>query len=75
MAPSLPRGIGSLRAATPSSFVSYDPPPEAFGSPNAGTEAFELYDLAMVYEQIDFGPVALDVPGEDFRLSRLPALP
>src|SRR5690242_2250690 len=56
----LPSGVLRLRRA-----VGEHAAPGVVGSPEAGTEAFELDDLRVVNEQVDVDPVVLDVPGED----------
>src|SRR5919198_3830205 len=47
------------------------PSPEALSTPDPGTQALELYDLAMIHKEIDLGPIVLDVPGKDLRICRL----
>src|SRR5579885_1837654 len=48
--------------------IGQHPSPEALRSPDTGPEAFELDNLAVVDEKVDFGPVVLDVPREDGRI-------
>src|SRR6266545_1686497 len=50
------------------SFISQDAAPEAFRSPDARAQGFELNDLAVVYEEIHLRAVVLDVPREDLRV-------
>src|SRR5437868_1574607 len=50
----------------PSALVGQDPAPEALRAPDPRAEAFELDDLAVVDEEVDLGPIVLDVPREDF---------
>ena len=47
------------------------PPPEALSTPDAGPQAFELHDLAVVHKQIDFRTVVLDIPCEYVRIGSL----
>src|SRR5215510_4916132 len=61
----------STQSDGPVSFISQDAAPEAFRSPNARAQSFELNDLAVVYEEIDLRAVALDVPREDLRVGGL----
>src|SRR5215510_1055730 len=53
------------------SFISQDAAPEAFCSPDARAQSFELNDLAMVYEEIHLRSVVLDIPREDLRVGGL----
>src|SRR5262245_17467282 len=53
------------------SFISQDAAPEAFRSPDARAQGFELNDLAVVYEEIHLRAVVLDVPLEDLRVGGL----
>src|SRR6266545_1704766 len=53
------------------SFISQDAAPEAFRSPDARAQGFELNDLAVVYEEIHLRAVVLDVPREDLRVGGL----
>src|SRR5262245_64935763 len=52
-------------------FISQDAAPEAFRSPDARAQSFELNDLAVIYEEIHLRAVILDVPREDIRISGL----
>src|SRR6185437_3155882 len=44
--------------------VGDDPAPEALGAPDPAPQALELNDLRVVDEQVDLGPVVLDIPAE-----------
>src|SRR5690348_17157023 len=54
-----------------STLVAHDSAPEALGSPDTGTQTFQLDDLAVVHEKVHLRSVVLDVPGEHLRVGRL----
>src|SRR5947208_1296810 len=67
-----PRVKHKKRAASAASIlVRQHAPPEALGAPDAGAQALQLDDLAVVHEQVDLRAVALDVPGEHLRVGGL----
>src|SRR5579885_3223230 len=53
------------------SFICQDAPPQALGSPYPCSQAFQLNNLAMIDEAVDFRPVILDIPREHFRVGGL----
>ena len=57
--------------ASPVSPCTSAPAPEALGAPDAGPQALQLHDLAVVHEQVHLRAVGLDVPGEHLRVGRL----
>src|SRR5437773_12333246 len=54
-----------------STLVGEHPAPEALGPPDTRTQALQLDDLAMVYEEVHLWTVVLDVPGEHLRVGGL----
>ena len=52
-------------------FVGHHPAPQARGAPYSTTKTFELYDLAMIDEEIDLRTIVLHVPSKDFRIGGL----
>src|SRR5262245_66394935 len=52
------------------SFISQDAAPEAFRSPDARAQGFELNDLTVVYEEIHLRAVVLDVRSEERRVGK-----
>src|SRR5579864_770601 len=59
------------KVTNPSAFVRQDPAPQALRSPDAGTQAFKLHNLAMIDKQVYFRTVILDVPGKDLWIRSL----
>src|SRR5579871_5935021 len=49
--------------------ISQHPAPEILGPPDSRTQTFQLHNLAVVHEQVDFRPVILDVPAEHLGIS------
>lgn len=50
--------------------IRKDAAPQALGTPEARSQTFELYDLAMIDKEIHFGTIILDVPGKNLRVRR-----